>query len=110
MRFDHIQYFNIQTSLADGGLYIYGNSGVAQNVIAQVLIDHVGEQIVYDPNFPIQVDTMAFTNGNWPSSATFTFLDDNFRSCDTNGQPWTTTIRLQEVYSDIDISSGFQIY
>ena len=107
-RFDHIQYFNIQSSLADGGLY--GNSGVAQNIIAQVLIDRqVGEQIVYDPNIPIQVDTTAFTNGNWPSSATFTLLDDKFRSCDTNGQPWTITIRLQEVYSDIDVSTGLQI-
>ena len=107
-RFDHIQYFNVQSSLADGGLF--GNSGVAQNIIAQVLIDRqVGEQIVYDPNIPIQVDTTAFTNGNWPSSATFTLLDDKFRSCDTNGQPWTITIRLQEVYSDIDVSTGLQI-
>ena len=104
-RFDHIQYFNIQTSLADGGLY--GNNGVAQNVIAQVLIDRrAGEQIVYDPNIPIQVDTSAFSNGHWPSLATFTLLDDKFRPCDTNGQPWTITIRLQEVHSDIESSTG----
>ena len=29
-RFDNVQYFNIQSNLADGGLY--GNNGVAQNV------------------------------------------------------------------------------
>ena len=104
-RFDHIQYFNIQTSLADGGLY--GNNGVAQNVIAQVLIDRqVGEQIVYDPNIPIQVDTSAFSNGHWPSLATFSLMDDKFRPCDTNGQPWTITIRLQEVHADIDSTTG----
>ena len=104
-RFDHIQYFNIQTSLADGGLY--GNNGVAQNCIAQVLIDRlVGEQIVYDPNSPIEVPTSAFSNGHWPSLATFTLLDDKFRPCDTNGQPWTITIRLQEVHSDIDYLTG----
>ena len=95
-RFDHIQYFNIHSSLADGGLY--GNNGAAQNVIAQVLIDRlVGEQIVYDPNIPIELPTTAFSNGNWPTSGTFTLLDDKFRPCDTNGQAWTITIRLQQV-------------
>jgi hypothetical protein len=95
-RFDHVQYFNIQSNLADGGLY--GNNGVAQNIIAQVLIDRlVGEQIVYDPNIPIELPTTAFNNGNWPTSGTFTLMDDKFRPCDTNGQPWTITIRLQQV-------------
>ena len=95
-RFDHVQYFNIQSNLADGGLY--GNNGVAQNVIAQVLIDRlVGEQIVYDPNIPIELGTTAFSNGSWPTTGTFTLLDDKFRECDTNGQPWTITIRLQQV-------------
>ena len=95
-RFDHVQYFNIQSSLTDGGLY--GNNGVAQNIIAQVLIDRlVGEQIVYDPNIPIELGTTAFSNGSWPSTGTFTLLDDKFRPCDTNGQPWTITIRLQQV-------------
>ncbi len=81
-RFDHVQYFNIQSNLADGGLY--GNNGVAQNIIAQVLIDRlVGEQIVYDPNIPIELPTTAFNNGNWPTSGTFTLMDDKFRPCDT---------------------------
>ncbi len=80
--------------MTDGGLY--GNNGVAQNVIAQVLNDRlVGEQIVYDPNIPIELGTTAFGNGSWPSTGTFTLLDDKFRPCDTNGQPWT--IRLQQV-------------
>jgi hypothetical protein len=84
-RFDHVQYFNIQSNLADGGMY--GNNGVAQNVIAQVLIDRlVGEQIVYDPNLPIELGTTAFSNGSWPTTGTFTLLDDKFRECDTNGQ------------------------
>ena len=95
-RFDHIQYFNIHSSLPDGGLY--GNGGVAQNIIAQVLIDRlVGEQIIYDPSTPIELPTSAFSNGAWPTSGTFTLLDDKFRPCDTNGQAWTITIRLQQV-------------
>ena len=95
-RFDHIQYFNIHSNLPDGGLY--GNNGVAQNIIAQVLIDRlVGEQIIYDPSTPIELPTSAFSNGAWPTSGTFTLLDDKFRPCDTNGQAWTITIRLQQV-------------
>ena len=96
VRFDHVQYFNIQSSPTDGGLY--GNNGVTQKIIAQVLIDRlVGEQIVYDPNIPIELGTTAFSNGSWPSTGVFTLLDDKFRPCDTNGQPWTITIRLQQV-------------
>jgi hypothetical protein len=69
---------------------------VAQNIIAQVLIDRlVGE--LYDPKIPIELGTTAFSNGSWPSMGTFTLLDDKFRPSDTNGQPWTITIRLQQV-------------
>jgi hypothetical protein len=93
-RFDHIQFFNITTNLADGGMI--GNGGVAQGVIAQVLLDRLaGEQIVYDPGNPIEVDASAFEGPQLPT-ATFNLLDDKYNSLDTNGQPWTVTIRVRE--------------
>ena len=95
-RFDRIQYFNLWSNLVDGGFY--GNNGQAKGVIAQVLIDRlVGEQIVYDPNIPIEHHTQAFSNGSWPTKGEFQLLDDKFRSCDTNGQSWTITVRIQQV-------------
>lgn len=93
-RFDHIQFFNITSNLADGGMV--GNGGVSQGVIAQVLINRLpGEQIVYDPGNPIEVDASAFEGAQIPM-ATFNLLDDKFNSLDTNGQPWTVTIRVRE--------------
>jgi hypothetical protein len=95
-RFDRIQYFNLWSNLVDGGFY--GNNGQAKGVIAQVLIDRlVGEQIVYDPNIPIEHHTQAFSNGSWPTKGEFQLLDDKFCSCDTNGQSWTITVRIQQV-------------
>ena len=95
-RFDRIQYFNLWSNLVDGGFY--GNNGQAKGVIAQVLIDRlVGEQIVYDPNIPIEHHTQAFSRGNWPTKGEFQLLDDKFRPCDTNGQSWTITVRIQQV-------------
>ncbi len=53
----------------------------------------------------IQVDASAFEGAQLPV-ATFNLLDDKFNSLDTNGQPWTVTIRVREVsqktWEDLD--------
>ena len=93
-RFEPLQFFNISTNLADGGLV--GNAGVQLGVIAQVMIDRLpGEQIVYDPANPIEVDASAFEGVQLPL-AVFNLMDDKFNSVDTNGQAWTVTIRVRE--------------
>ena len=93
-RFEPLQFFNISTNLADGGLV--GNAGVQLGVVAQVMIDRLpGEQIVYDPANPIEVDASAFEGVQLPL-AVFILMDDKFNSVDTNGQAWTVTIRVRE--------------
>ena len=92
--FDTIQYLTVGCSLVNGGFRL--NSGDFKSVIANITINAApGYQITAEPANPLEIPTNVFESGNGLERATFSLMDQDGNTVDTNGEAWTLLLRIR---------------
>lgn len=98
--FDTLQYFLIGSSLSSAGFALNGLTSGTRGIIARVNITaEAGEQIVFEPSQPLDVDCPNLLIREGIRSCTFSLLDQAGYPVNTGGQPWSALVRIRYFFS-----------